>query len=517
MMDEFEDTIVARPALKRLAGLLPGGVDSAPAGVLRALRRDDLSEALDAANRRWSKRGAADRIGAVTYATLLVVRELLDEAGGVLEKAERAHPADAALSVLRAERQLLRDTASDATETLAAIELDRVEEAGVASLVGDLFLDLGDVDAGRRAYRRAVELGSRDVEVLLRLGQLALDEDERETAAEAFERAAKIAGDRVGLWESAADAWFQLGEDARGLAAYGEVLQLEPSGSEDWLHHGLALARTGETRDAEEALERCVELDPFNLDAWVTLGQVRMQMGEAEAALAAFEKAREQAAGDVDALMGVVSASLVIGDLNVAEETARRAVEALPEDPEAHHSLGVVLQERGRYDDAVAVLEAAVELADDMGLPSRSYQTSLALAVLASGDVSRATSLIEGVLDDEPAGSGVAAEFVEGLMRHGAFAEAQTFMESVSAAARPESLIYPLSRYVIAAYGDGGGDAHYDEAVEAIEEAGAQALPLDWDFSHLERLSLRMGREQKRRFERLVGVLEGRREIEELR
>jgi tetratricopeptide (TPR) repeat protein len=508
-MEAFEDTIVARPALKRLQGLLRDGVEAAPSDVYRALQRDDLSEALKAANRRWSKRGARDLVGAITYATLLVVRELLDEARGVLDRAQKEHPEAPALQVLEGERLLLLGRPEDGREVLERIDLFTVDSPGVASMVGDLLLDLGLDDDAVAAYGRAVDMGSRDIEVAIRLAQLSLDGAEIERAAESFERAAKIAGDRVGLWEAAADAWFQLGEDSRGLRAYERVLELEPSGAQDWLQHGLALARTGEASAAEQALERCVDMNPFDIDAWVTLGQVRMQQGRAEAALPAFEHALEQRDDDIDALLGVVSAALVIGDLRLAEEVARRAVSVLPDDPEAHHSLGVTLQEMGRHSDSLEALQRAVEIAEALEMPATNYRTSLALARLASGEVEDALAEVEAVMGEAPAEEGLALEFAEGLIRAGAFDEARAFMASHGQDTVLEKLVSPVFAFVMAAYR--GEDAD-DEAQRALDAARrhAAALPVDWDFQQLERLSLRMDREDKRRFSDIVAVLEGR-------
>jgi tetratricopeptide (TPR) repeat protein len=508
-MEAFEDTIVARPALKRLEALLPGGVDSAPSDVRRALFRDNLSDALDAANRRWSKRGAADRIGAITYATLLVVRDLLDEAQGVLQRAREEHPDAAELRVLEAERLLLAGDADAAGDAFDSIALEGIEAAGVASIMGDLLLDLGRDEAAVEAYERAIELGSRDIEIAIRVAQIALHDGEVRRAAESFERAARQAGDRVGLWEATADAWFRVGEDARGLDAYGEVLRLEDGDAQDWLQHGLSLARVGDAEAAEAALERSVDLDPFEVDAWVTLGQVRMQLGRAEAARAAFEHALERREDDIDALLGVVSAALVIGDLSLAEEVARRAVEALPEDPEAHHSLGIALQEMGRHDEAVESLQQAVELADALQLSDAAFRTSLALSRLAGGGVEDAVADIEDVLAEGADEEGLVVEFVEGLIRAGAFEQARTFMAKHGSESTLEELLFPVFEFVMAAYKGEDATPYAHRALEAAR-AHADALPVDWDFEQLERLSLRMDRDAKQRFSELVGVLEGR-------
>lgn len=508
-MEAYEDTIVARPALKRLEGLLDGGARSAPGDVYRALQRDDLSGALEAARRRWSKGGASDRIGAITYATLLVVRGLSDEARGVIERSRDEHPGLAALAVLEAEHLMLTGADDEAREALLAIDLEALDAWGVASVIGDLLLDLGDEKQAMDAYRRAIEMGSRDIETAIRVAQLSMDAGELRQAAETFQRAAEGAKDRVGLWEATADAWFRVGEDERGLMAYEHVLELEPSEPRDWLEHGLALARLGRADAAESALERCVDLDPFDVDAWVTLGQVRMQLGRAEEALPAFERALEHSEDDVDALLGVVSAALVIGDLRQAEEVARRAVEVLPEDPEAHHSLGVTLQERGRHADAIESLARAVELADELDLPDSAYRVSLALSYLANGQLEQALESAGEVLDSEGVDAGLVAEFVEGLIRAGAFDEAIEVMDSVDATSGPNAVLFPVFEYVMAAYRGDDADALADAVVEAVRAHDTQ-IPVDWDFAQLERLSLRMDRDEQSRFDRLVDMVEGR-------
>ena len=514
-MEAFEDTIVARPALKRLNALLRDGIDAAPGDVRRALLRDNLSGGIDAARKRWSRRGAEDRIGAVTYATLLVVRELLDEAGGVLQRARKAHPDAVEFRIIEAERQLLAGEVEQARAALEQIDIEAIASPGVAAFLGDLMLDMGLDEPAVFAYERAVELGSEDVEISIRLGQMAMHDGEVRRAAEHFERGAEIAGDRVGLWEAAADALFRVDEDTRGLAAYEHVLRLEEADAEAWLEHGLALARIGEPAAAQEALERSVDLDPFDVDAWVTLGQVRMQMGRAEDALVAFENALEQREGDIDALLGVVSAALVIGDLQLAEDIARRAVDMVPDDPESHHSLGVTLQERGRHDEAIDAFEDALDLAESLQLPDTPYRASLALGTLAKGDVDEALAQIDQVLDPQTLDEGLVAEFAEALIRAGAFDEARQFMEAHEGQSQLLELVFPVFAFVMTAY---RGDEATPSARAALQAARANsaALPVDWDFSQLERLGLRMDRVDKRRLSDLVALMEGRIEPDEV-
>ena len=91
------------------------------------------------------------------------------------------------------------------------------------------------------------------------------------------------------------------------------------------------------------------------------------QQGEFAAAEQGYRRVLEAAPNQPDAnhLVGVLLDQTGHGEAGVA--LIRRALAAAPENPEAHCNLGRVLEGLGRLDEAVASYEAALQRRPDFG------------------------------------------------------------------------------------------------------------------------------------------------------
>jgi tetratricopeptide (TPR) repeat protein len=404
-MGDFEDSLIASPAIRRLEALMPGGLDGVDKAVRRALREDDYSTALREANARYARRGAHIYAAALAYACLLVGRELVVEARGVLVKALEIHGRDPALVALLADALVLEGDIEQASEELSTLEPDAIANASVASFIADVYLDLGDEDEGIAFYQRAIDLRVDDPEPAIRLGQLYLGRDQLREAAEAYQFAARRAKNRAGLWQATADMWFELGEAFEGYQARQRVLELTDAGADPteeankWLELGYGLAEFGSLDDALQALSKAEHLDPFAIEPLLIRGHVLLAMGRAEDAMAAFQKVEAQSDEHPDAeataQRGIAEAALVIGDLMLAETSAERAVELAPADPDAHHVQGRTLQQFGRHEKAIEAFRSALVLDQGQAV----YSASLALSLTAVGRITEAKAALEAAVE----------------------------------------------------------------------------------------------------------------------
>jgi tetratricopeptide (TPR) repeat protein len=150
---------------------------------------------------------------------------------------------------------------------------------------------------------------------------------------------------------------------ARGeLAAAGRsaaaVARQHPALPEAWRLKGTLALLQDRAADAVQALRRAVALAPDDAASWVNLGI-----------------AQERAGAD-------------------AEASLRRALELQPALPQAHYNLGVLLRKRGRLDEAVDHLGAAVATAPDYV----NAQEELGRALLARGDHAQAIDPLRAAL-----------------------------------------------------------------------------------------------------------------------
>ncbi|MFP4599621.1 MAG: tetratricopeptide repeat protein [Persicimonas sp.] len=506
-MDKMEQSLIAFPALRRLQALLPRGLDSAPEVVLRALEKEDYTRALKEANTRYANRGVDDEIAVLTYACLLVGRELVVEARSLLDKAMEVHGRKPNLMALLGDALVLEGDLERARETLAEIDPEAIERASVAGFVADVLLDLGAEDEAVAFYQLAIDRQTDDVESAIRLGQLRMGRDELRQAAEAFEYAARLAKKRRGLWRTTRDLWFELGEEFAGYRAQQRLLELEGGELEDWLDLGLGLAAHASYEEALDALRTAEEYDPFDPDPLVARGHVLLEMGRAEEAIAAFDKLTKLVGERAAAHRGVASAALMIGDLELARQRAQRAADLEPADAEALHTLGVVLQQWGRHAKALAEIDRAIELDGERA----AYHQSRALSLAPLGRDDEATEAMLRAVEMSAHGFEGVADLALELVKRAKFDEARTLIDNVHSEAATFKLIYELIGFVLGVFEDRDGRA--EEAEDRLVELAAahpEWLPVELDYQGWLRLGRSMDDPTGERLEALLAALQGR-------
>jgi|GEM_PF-3479818 len=418
-MPDLENNLISHPALWRLRALMPRGLDSVRPGVLRALDSEDYSAALKLANAGYARRREQDYDAALTYACLLVGRELVVEARGILMRALEVYPLDPALSALLADAQVIEGNLDAARQTLAKISgkegaVRKSARPHISAFIADIFLDLGDEELGEvemaiSLYQHALDAGIDDPEPAIRLGQLYEGRDELKKAAAALEYAAKLSRTRYGLWQMTAELWFEVGEDLRGLNAKQRLLEMGEPQAQDWLELGFEFAQLSHFNRALDALDkvenilhfsvRTREADELYRDASLVRGGVLLEMGRAEVALAVFQDLEARVGEHPGAQRGMAEAAMQIGDIMLAETHARRALELCPDDLEVRAVFGQMQQQFGRHAEAIEAFGAA--LAQDPDQPG--WRSALALSLAKQSKIDAAREALQQARDSAEA------------------------------------------------------------------------------------------------------------------
>ena len=201
-----------------------------------------------------------------------------------------------------------------------------------------------------------------------------------------------------------ADALTGLGEAEILLGEYGPALEHSRKAAElageradlkaRALHNaGIALLLTNRATEAEQALAAAVELDPTSWRAWSALGRARDARQAWEEAHTAYERALALAPNEGAVLNNLCMSKLGAGDPQGAAALFVRALEASPDLAAAETNLRLALALGGRYEDAVAGVDAA-DLPD--ALNNAGY------AALLRGDYARARMLFLRAIDASP-------------------------------------------------------------------------------------------------------------------
>lgn len=372
-----------------------------------------------------SLRNAAERLGPDQQNALLAVLAEMHLAGGDPAASEKAwrevledDPGDNRALVGLVNVCLLDGRFDEARQWLGKARVAGVPEARRLLLEAALDLAAGDAAAARRAAEAVRALRPEAPEVPLLLTQV--ETAAFRAAATDAERDAALARLRAQV-EALAKI---LGPEALPvLLASGESKRLEARFADARQDYVAALAQMKpDDRTRPLALAAVLELDfrladkdaarlharemlsrsPDHAFANYILGSLALEAEEYESAEDYLLHAREGAPDAFFVANDLAVAQQALHKLDAAEETARAALAAAPDEYSPHDTLGCILLEKGDAKAALAEFEAAQKI---YGVDPR-VDLHVALASLRLGDDARASRLYRALREDGVAFTG---------------------------------------------------------------------------------------------------------------
>lgn len=511
-MNEFEESAGLMPSIITLEALLPAGIGPLPRRLKIALEEDNYTEALAAANALYSRKGAEDREAALTYAILLVGRQLCDEALGILRKALTYNAQDVSLQLAQTEALVVKGEFDSAMALLDGIREVSLSLPRHWAFMGDMYLDMDSEERAISCYEEAIDQGAKTVDVAYRLGDLFVDRGDVEKAALYHGMAARMAGDNPMLWESAGESYFEAGQFQEAVYAYQRVLEEQPYKDRIWLMLGFCQVDLGNLQEAADAFAEAVDLNPRNLLASSQRGYVLLEMGRGEEALQAFRQALDIVGDDVDSLNGAVLAAYETGDISAARSWAERAVRLAPENLESRYNLGVVFLTLRKGEEAVELFRDLVEEAPEVS----QYLGALAVAEMIAGEDELANEHID-TAQRLYVESTWLASFAEEILKSRGAEEAIDFLERSGGYDPTWKVVSPMLGYLCAGLLEDREQAKdFLSAFRSKVDEEPQTIPVMWDFESWEAFAFRLEREFERVFDTMLGILEGRQEREEI-
>ena len=126
-----------------------------------------------------------------------------------------------------------------------------------------------------------------------------------------------------------------IGQIDEALQRYQEILQIDPDNFNAHLSIGALLGRRGQDRQAVQYFQKALELNPNSPRAHTNMGNILSRNNQRQAAMQHYQ---------------------------LALNTYTKQVQARPGDPVIRNSLGLLLADLGRLDDAIAHLREALRL-----------------------------------------------------------------------------------------------------------------------------------------------------------
>jgi Flp pilus assembly protein TadD len=155
--------------------------------------------------------------------------------------------------------------------------------------------------------------------------------------------------------------------DFDGAAAdFGAVLTQRPRSAEVLASLGSAQLGQGLLNESARTFRQVLELDPDSDKACAGLGQVLVLQGRQADAVEEFRRALALNPASRRAKQGLAAALAATGQREEAEAAYRKELEENPGDTGAALALARILLESRRYDEVVALMEAAIRSGADL-------------------------------------------------------------------------------------------------------------------------------------------------------
>jgi tetratricopeptide (TPR) repeat protein len=94
--------------------------------------------------------------------------------------------------------------------------------------IGVAYHQLGDLNAARKAYERAVKLDKKYADAINNIGTIFYAQKKYRSAISRYNRALQFAPDSASIWSNLGTAWYARGKFDLMTQAYAKALQLDP-------------------------------------------------------------------------------------------------------------------------------------------------------------------------------------------------------------------------------------------------------------------------------------------------
>ena len=257
----------------------------------------------------------------------------------------------------------------------AAYELE-LSAVGYLLAAAESLVALGRVDEAKRLVEQKLDYFEHNPALRQLLGQIALLQDDPETAAMYLAEASRFNPDDLLLLEEVAHAQFAAGLYVKCLDSTGELRRAIHERRPDLVHlEARCLAQLQRFEDAREAYLQLTRLTPRDVEVWVDLGVLAWEMDD-------FHRM---------ALCGARLASLA------------------PQRYEGYLLKGINERHHGNLREAIALLQRAASLAPDTALP----QLVLGRVLDEAGDRDGAQAAVRMAIQAEPENGDAKLMYVE--------------------------------------------------------------------------------------------------------
>ena len=239
--------------------------------------------------------------------------------------------------------------------------------------LGDAFRAAGQIQEAIAAFRRAMELDPLFAGSHNSLGAALATMGQAKEAIEHYRRAIQINPEYTDAHYNQALALSSMGQSGEAIVHYQRAIQIQPAHVKAHYCLGNELFKIGHTKEAIASFQQAIQLDPLYFDARLNLGVAFMATGQTKDAISEFQRALQI---DPDNPLCCNNLALIYAqdptpqnrNGSEAVRLAQRAVDLTQgKEPTYLYTLALAYAEIGRFSDATATAERALEIVRSTG------------------------------------------------------------------------------------------------------------------------------------------------------
>lgn len=252
------------------------------------------------------------------------------------------------------------------------------ESAYLHRTAAELSLRLGQVNRAAEEIEKANQLDPKDVKSLILAGQIQWALGNAEKAEAKLKKAVEIAPDEAEATVSLAGALTPR-DPKRAIKLYRDFLQRHPNDVEIWERLAQLYNGIGDVEKAKKAWEKTLSWAPGSIRAHLALAQIAEVNRDTTTAISHYEAVLADDPTNLPLLLRIGELRYRNNEMGQAQEAFSRARSIAPDSPAANFWMALLAENRGDWDEAIALLEKVDAQGTDSGVLLRlSYYYSQA-------------------------------------------------------------------------------------------------------------------------------------------
>jgi TolB-like protein/Flp pilus assembly protein TadD len=226
------------------------------------------------------------------------------------------------------------------------------------------------------ALDKALELDPEQSEALAVRGQLLSENARDEEALQVLERAVELNPNNSQALTNLGNVYFWLSRHEESSEAIRRAYEVDPLSPDVLVEMAYLYKEQGNDAGSRRIIEELAALDPDSELLFRARSGLAAEDGDHVNAIKWLHRAIEANPRNFISRFRIATRLMKIGALDAAEKYARQAYELDPKSPRALVRLVDMMQYQGRYDEALAMLDTALETYPNDGL-LRSYRITV--------------------------------------------------------------------------------------------------------------------------------------------